>query len=319
MSNALPDTISAIDGHYQFDGRAAAYLLQEGDEAAFVDNITRFSVPSLLDALKQRGLAPEQVKYAIVTHIHLDHSGGTAELVKECPNATVLCHPRAARHIIDPSRLVASARPIYGEVAFDKLYGEIDPVSESRVRIVEDFETVTLGNRTLTFLDTPGHARHHHSIHDSQTNTIFSGDAFGTAYRQLQGGTAPFMNYVCAPPEFDPQAAIRTIERLAAFGADRIMVTHFGQAPDIQAGADQQTKALLKFEQLAKDVAATDLDGNNLEKHCVDRCLEIIQNELKSCGLDPANADVHKWSTTELNITSQGVSVLASRIRLGKY
>jgi glyoxylase-like metal-dependent hydrolase (beta-lactamase superfamily II) len=319
MPNALPDTISAIDGHYQFDGRAAAYLLQEGDEAAFIDNITRFSVPSLLDALKQRGLTPEQVKYAIVTHIHLDHSGGTAELVNQCPNATVLCHPRAARHIIDPSRLVASARPIYGEVAFDELYGEIEPVNEARVRIVEDSETVTLGNRTLTFWDTPGHARHHHSIHDSRTNTIFSGDAFGTAYRQLQGGTAPFMNYVCAPPEFDPQAAIGSIEKLAGFGAERVMVTHFGEVPDIQAGADQQIQAILKFEQLAKDVAATDLDGDVLEDYCVKRCREIIENELKRCGLDPNDADIHKWSTTELNITSQGIAVLAGRIRSGKY
>ena len=119
--------------------------------------------------------------------------------------------------------------------------------------------------------------------------------------------------------EFDPQAAIRSIEQLAALGAERIMVTHFGQAPDIQAGADQQIQALHKFENLAKSVAATDLAGEALQEHCVDRCLEIVQNELKTCGLDPANADIHKWSTTELNITSQGVAVLAGRIRMGKY
>jgi len=319
MSNALPDSISIIDGHYYFEGRAAAYLIQDGDEAAFVDNITRFSVPHLLSALEQRGLTPEQVKYAIVTHIHLDHSGGTAELMKQCPNATVLCHPRAARHIIDPSKLVASAKPIYGEEAFNKLYGEIEAVEDSKVRIVEDEETVTLGSRTLTFMDTPGHARHHHSIHDDNTNTIFSGDAFGTGYQQLQGGTAPFMNYVCAPPEFDPQAAISTIKRLAEHGADRILATHFGASPDIQACAEQQIKALNRFEQLARDTADSDLEGDALQEHCVTQVSAIINNELKACGLDPSDAEVSKWSTTELSITSQGIAALAGRMRAGKY
>ena len=315
MTTSMPDSIHSIDGHYFFEGRASAYLINDGEEAAFVDNITRFSIPYLMECLEREGLAPEQVRYAIVTHIHLDHSGGTAELLKHCPNATVLCHPRAARHIIDPSRLVASARPIYGEEEFDRLYGDIEPVDEGRVQIIEDAEVVDFGSRTLTFYDSPGHARHHHVIHDSGTNTIFAGDAFGTAYRQLQGGTKPFMNYVCAPPEFDPEAARNTIQRIVDLGADRIYTTHFGPSPDIQYGAEQQSRSLDAFEALAKSAAESDLEGDALQQYCYDGCLKIITDELEIAGLDIADEEVHKWSTTELNITSQGVAVFAQKLR----
>ena len=315
MANTIPDSIDIIDGHYFFEGRAAAYLIRDGEEAAFVDNITQFSIPYLLETLEKRGLSPEQVRYAIITHIHLDHSGGTAELVKHCPNATVLCHPRAARHIIDPTRLEQSARPIYGDEAFDKLYGTIDPVDEKRVRIMEDGDSVALGNRTLTFHDSPGHARHHHVIHDSATHSVFAGDAFGTAYAQLQHGSKPFMNYVCAPPEFDPEAAASTIQRIVDLNPEHVWTTHFGAVPDIAYGAEQQLRSVEKFAALSKRAAESDLMDEALQDYCNHECYNIIRDELSIAGLDMTNAQVYKWSTTELNVTSQGVAVLAQRIR----
>ena len=105
MTASKNESPTLIDAQYMYPGKAAVYLLLDGDEAAFVDTGTRFSVPHLLEAAADRGVAPEQVRYVIVTHIHLDHSGGTDALIDACPNATVLCHPRAARHIayFDPA------------------------------------------------------------------------------------------------------------------------------------------------------------------------------------------------------------------------
>ena len=190
-----------------------------------------------MEGLEKAGLAPEQVRYLIVTHVHLDHSGGTAELLKHCPNATVIAHPRAGRHIIDPSRLVTGARLIYGDEAFDRLYGEIEPVDADRVVTKEDGETLELGGRTLTFYDSPGHARHHFIVQDSATNSIVVGDAFGNCYPHLQRGDQAYFSYVCAPPQFNPAEARATIERIRDLEPDRIYVAHFGQSSAIQQGA----------------------------------------------------------------------------------
>ncbi len=311
----IPDSITQIDGHYIVPGRAAAYLLVDGDEAAFVDNITRFSIPYLLDGLKQQGLTPEQVRYVIVTHIHLDHSGGTAELMKHCPNATVLCHPRAGRHIVDPARLVKGATAVYGEAEFAKVYGVIEPIEEGRVRIVQDNERVALGLRTLTFLDTPGHAKHHHAILDSGTNSVFTGDAFGTCYPQLQGGTRPYFAYVCAPIDFDPQVGKASIQRIVDTGCDRIFPTHFGGTTEIREGAELLCRTLDEFDVLTTQASESDLEDDALLDYCLSGSLEIFKGELRGCGLDPDDATIFDWATKEHMITSQGIQVLAMRRR----
>ena len=315
MATAITDSITTIDGHYQYPGRAAAYLIQDGAEAAFIDNVTRFSVPYLLEALAAKGLEPAQVRYLIVTHIHLDHSGGTAELALQCPNAKIVCHPRAARHIVDPTKLVASVKSFYGDEAFDRLYGEIGPVEERRVQSVEDGETLALGGRTLTFLDTPGHARHHIAIQDSATNSMFAGDAFGLCYPGLQKGHRPYLNYVCAPPQFDPAAAKDTIRRIVETGVDRVFVTHFGQCDAVQEGAEQLIACLDLYDALVNDVAEREVEGDALHKECSERAQTIMQDQLTTCGLDPEDPAVQKWAGAEHALTSQGLALLAEQRR----
>ena len=315
MTTAIADSITTIDGHYQYPGRAAAYLIQDGAEAAFIDNVTRFSVPYLLQALADNGLQPAQVRYLIVTHIHLDHSGGTAELAIQCPNAKIISHPRAARHIIDPTKLVESAKPIYGEEEFERLYGEIGPVEENRVQTVEDGETLPLGAQTLTFLDVPGHARHHIAIQDSATNSMFAGDAFGLCYPGLQHGHRPYLNYVCAPPQFDPAAAKDTIRRIVETGVDRVFVTHFGRCDAVKQGAEQLIACLDLYDALVDNAAQTELEGDALLKECSQNALDIMQNQLRACGLDPHDPTVTKWAGAEHAITSQGLALLAERRR----
>lgn len=314
MSQSTPDSIHVVDGHYHFPERAGAYLVHSDDEAAFVDNITRFSIPLLLKTLDQQELTPEQVRYAIVTHVHLDHSGGTAELMKHCPNATVLCHPKAEPHIIDPTKLVAGARGVYGG-KFNDLYGEIEPVAAKKVRSLVDLESVELGSKTLTFYDTPGHARHHHAILDSETSMMIAGDAFGLSYRQLQHGSKQYMSYVCAPPTFEPDKARDSVKKILGANPSQIGVTHFGLVDDIQQGAEQVIRSIDKCEAVAKRGSETDLDGEALLEYCTEGCLEVINEELSISGLDTGNDDVMKWATNEHRVTCQGVAVLAGRMR----
>lgn len=317
MATTSLDSITQIDGRYNHLGRAAAYLIVDGDEAAFIDNVTRFSVPYLLAALKHSGLRAEQVRHIIVTHIHLDHSGGTAELVKHCPNATVYAHPKAARHIIDPSRLVASARPVYGAEEFNRLFGEIESVDADRVKTVEETDTLELGSRTFSFLHTHGHANHHISIFDSLTNSAFTGDAFGLSYPQLQGGSRPYVSYVCAPPQFDPVEARRSVRRIRDAGVDRVYVTHFGMVDFVQSGAEQLFTSLDRYEAVVDSAAATDLEGDALLKFCQDGALGVIELELGESGLDTEDERIMKWALSEHLITSQGIAFLAERRRKG--
>src|SRR5689334_19071829 len=121
-----------IDCQYLYPEFAAAYLVIEGQEALFIENNTAHATPLLIQALKKEGLELNQVKYLIVTHIHLDHSGGSYSLLNACPNATLLAHPRAAPHLIDPSKLIKSAKKVYGEAAFEELYGEVKPIAAER-------------------------------------------------------------------------------------------------------------------------------------------------------------------------------------------
>jgi glyoxylase-like metal-dependent hydrolase (beta-lactamase superfamily II) len=314
MSLAPPESIEIVDGHYFIPERAGAYLVHAGEEAAFIDNIIRFSIPYLLETLEKQGLKPEQVRYVIVTHVHLDHSGGTAELIKHCPNATVLCHPKAGAHIIDPSKLIAGARAVY-PTQFDDLYGEIEPIDESRVRIIEDMESVELGSRTLTFYDTPGHARHHHAILDSQTNMMIAGDAFGLRYQQLQGGSSQYMTYVCAPPTFEPNRGRESVQKILDANPDHIGVTHYGMVKDIQQGAEQVIRSIDKFEEVSKRASETDLEGDALLEYCLEYCLNVIKEELKISGLDIDDSEVMRWATHEHRVTSQGVTILAQRLR----
>ena len=314
MLARMPESITQIDGHYLYAGKAAAYLVVDGEEAAFVDTVTRFSQPGLLRALECAGLRPEQVRYIIVTHVHLDHSGGAPALAEVCPNATVLAHPRAGRHLVDPSRLIAGVRGIYGD-SFDELFGVIDPIPEDRVVTIDDGESRELGNGTLTFFNAPGHARHHFVIQDSETNTLFAGDAFGTCFPQHKRDGRLFMNYVCAPPDFDPAAAKATAQRIVETGAEQVLVAHFGVVTGVAEARDQLFEFLDEYGALVNRAAATDLEGDALEDYCEDAVIQLVNGRLAEAGLDPSDETIRFWANTELTITSKGLAFLAEKRR----
>ncbi len=307
--------IITIDSYYAGEPeRVAVFLMIEGEEAAFIDNSTVFAVPRLLEALKDHDMAPEQVRYLIVTHVHLDHSGGTAALLEHCPNATVIAHPKAARHIIDPSRLVQSVRQLFGEEWFNTHYGVIEPVDANRVRTVEDEETLAFGGRTLRFLHTRGHANHHISIIDDKTNAVFAGDSFGVAYPSLQRGRKPFIMWSSAPADFDPDEARKTIQRIAQSGIERAYLTHFGPFDAIEEGAAQLTKSVDELGALLEDAADSGLTGDELQAFCEDQLEGIVKAGLEASGVELDDAG-WRWATPDIRLNAMGLAYAAKRRR----
>ncbi len=306
--------IITIDCHYAGQPLvAAAYLMIEGDEAAFIDNNTALAVPTLLDHLAAEGLTPEQVKYLIITHVHLDHAGGTSALLKACPNAVVIAHPRAARHVIDPERLVGSARAVYGAETFDQLYGTIEPVPAERVREMEDGETLPFGERTLTFLHTRGHANHHFCIVDSASHSIFTGDAFGLHYPALQAD-GPFAFPSTSPTDFDGPLARESVKRLVALKPSCIYPTHFGPLGEIGRRGEQLLAHLEFSEALMLEAEASDCADDELEPMIKQRLDAYFDGVLEERGAgDP---DLYRdLMAMDLDLNAQGLAFVAAKRR----
>jgi len=227
--------ISAVDSVYDRKEQTAIHLVVEKGRAAIVDTGTSHAVPRVMAALEARGIAPAQVDYVILTHVHLDHAGGAGQLMARFPNARLTVHPRGARHVVDPSRLRAATVAIYGEQETRRVYGEILPVPRARVIETPEGATLRLAGRELLFLDAPGHARHHVVVRDSRTGHIFAGDTFGISYRELDQDGRQYSFPTTSPSQFDPPQLHRSIDRMLSLGPEAIYVAHFGRLTNLTA------------------------------------------------------------------------------------
>lgn len=231
---ALDHGIHVIDTGFHRPMFDASFLIVEDGRAAFVDTGTNHALPRLLGALEALGLAPEAVEHVIPTHVHLDHAGGVGLLMTHLPAAQVWVHPRGARHLIDPSALVAGATAVYGADEMERSYGRIVGVPAERVRETADGLTITLAGRPLAFLDTPGHARHHHCIWDERSRGFFTGDTFGLSYREFDTAQGAWLMPTTTPVQFEPEALRRSVQRLLAAEPQWMYLTHFGRVGEVQ-------------------------------------------------------------------------------------
>jgi glyoxylase-like metal-dependent hydrolase (beta-lactamase superfamily II) len=208
-------------------GITAAYLV-DGPSPALVETGARTSAPVLIAALAAAGIGPDDLAWIVLTHVHLDHCGGTGLAARAFPRARIVVHRRGARHLVAPERLVAASALVYGERA--PIYGGLDPVAEERVLAVEDGHRVPLGGgRELVMVEALGHARHHMAVLDEATGSLLAGDALGVAFQG--SGLYPAV----PPPDFDLAATRTTLARLAALRPERVCLAHFGPVPDPQA------------------------------------------------------------------------------------
>ncbi|MBI4559710.1 MAG: MBL fold metallo-hydrolase [Candidatus Hydrogenedentes bacterium] len=313
--NPGSDSVITIDCHYYQPERAAAFLVVEDGRAAFVDNNTVFAAPLMLKALRDRGLQPEQVEYLIVTHVHLDHAGGTSALLKQCPNATVLTHPRAARHLINPSRLIESSKQVYGEEAYNRIYGVIEPADERRVRSMDDGEQVTFGGRTLTFLHTRGHANHHLVIHDTGSNAVFTGDSFGISYPAVHRGRRRYITCSCTPTEFDAAEARISAQKIVATGAERAYLTHYGVYAPLSEGAALLLQSIDQMEEILQEAVGVPKHGEDLIEH-IEQRIRVATEEMitKQCGVALTESD-RPWLEYDTHLNAMGLAYLAEKAK----
>ncbi len=192
-----------------WDRVTAGYLI-EGDAPVLVETGSQSSVPALLAHLDRLGLGPNDLAGVVVTHIHLDHAGGVGDVARAFPKATVYVHPKGARHLADPTKLVDSAARVYGPL-LDSLYGRLDPTPAERIHVLEDGEEIRVStNRFLTAIDSPGHAKHHLGLHDNWSGTLFVGDAVGV--KLPDGGV---LRPSTPPPDFDLDLALQSLGKFA--------------------------------------------------------------------------------------------------------
>lgn len=231
---------------------ACCYLVERGADVAIVEAGTSQGVPRLLAELAQRGIARERVRYLIVTHVHLDHAGGAGALLRELPAATLLVHPRGARHMTDPAKLIAGATAVYGAAAMAEKYGEILAAPTERTRAVEDGESLPFGDSTLQFIDSPGHARHHFSIWDPVSQGFFTGDTFGLSYREFDDEQGPWLIPTTTPVQFEPEAWEATLDRYLSFAPQRMYLTHYGAVGEVPRLAAGLRAGIRRYADLAR-------------------------------------------------------------------
>ena len=303
--------IHTIDTAFQRDHFDAAYLIVEEGRGAFVDCGTNHSVPHLLSAVQRAGITPADIDLLIVTHVHLDHAGGAGLLMQQLPNATLIVHPRAAPHLIDPEKLIAGATAVYGEEEMQRSYGTLHPVPETRVRIVADGETVMLAGRALECIDTPGHARHHHCIWDARSRSWFTGDTFGLSYRELDGPQGAFILPTTTPVQFEPEALKASIARMAARGPEAMYLTHYGRVGDVPRLAQSL------YEQIDAMVAIADSCDGRADRHrCLTAGLAALYLERAHAQQVPlADEEVERILAMDIELNAQGLGVWLDRGR----
>lgn len=294
--------IHLIDGFdWGLPERTGTYVIQE-EQLTLVETGPSPSVPYIRSGLQQLGYSLEQVKYIILTHIHLDHAGGAGLLLQECPNATIVLHPKAARHLVDPSRLIAGARAVYGE-QFDSLFDPILPVPEERLLIRADGEKLTIGpDCTLEFLDSPGHANHHFSIYDPVSNGMFTGDTAGVYYSWLKREGIDFFLPSTSPNQFNPEAMLASIARYRERALDRLYFGHFGMSEQVEEAFQQVSEWLPVFVEEGEKVWAEGLGQDEL----CDRLVAKVADYLKKFGI----GDEHSIFTIiklDLNVCAMGI------------
>ena len=265
----LGDEVFAIDTKMAgYRGITSSYLIRS-ERPCVVEVGTAGSAPVLRDALHSLGVAPQDLATVVVTHIHLDHAGGAGEIARMFPRAEIVVHERGARHLADPSRLMASARMVWGD-RLEVLFGEMAPTEATRIRAVDTGDVIDLGaGRTLTAHYSPGHAKHHIGLVDSVTGDLYVGDAAGM-YTPYTGDLRP----ATPPPDFDLEAALASLRLFGDIKPQRLMFSHFGAVDEVEPTLARSVEELRLWVETVQQSHSADGDLDHAVALVRERVLE---------------------------------------------
>jgi glyoxylase-like metal-dependent hydrolase (beta-lactamase superfamily II) len=301
--------ITAIDADYVRPRLAAAHLVIDSGRAAFIDTGTSLSVPNLLAALTAKNVDPADVDWVLTTHIHLDHAGGAGALMQALPNARGAVHPRGARHLAEPSKLIAGSIAVYGEERYHELYGDIVPIAESRMLVPEDGARITLGSREFELIHTPGHALHHYCVVDRGHDLVFSGDTFGISYRDFDVGGREFIMPTTTPVHFDPEALCHSVDRLMSYRPKAIYLTHYSEVRDLDRLAGEMKDRVRAFADLGRRYA----DAPDRSGKLRNGMYAMLSGWLDEHGFPRDDAKRHYLLDDDVELNCQGIEVWLDR------
>lgn len=266
-----------------YEGITAGYLIRS-ERPCLVETGAGNSASVVRDSLAAAGIGPADLATVVVTHIHLDHAGGVGDIAEAFPNAEVVVHEKGARHLADPTRLMRSARMVWGS-ALDSLFGDLKPTDAVRIRAVEDIGVVDLGGgRRLESHYSPGHARHHVGLLDSVTGDLYVGDAAGV-YIPETADVRP----ATPPPDFDLDSALASLDRFQALRPSRLLFSHYGPVDAAAETLDRSAEELRLWVELVTEAYDQRMDLD----HAVAMVRERTDARYKALapGADPAVAE----------------------------
>src|SRR6516162_1288516 len=278
-----------------YDGITAGYLIRS-DRPCLVETGTAPSAPVVRDALTRLGIGADDLATVVVTHIHLDHAGGAGDIAAMYPGAQIVVHQRGARHLADPSRLMASARAVYGD-ALGHFFGVLAPVPADRIVALDDTGTVDLGGgRRLDSYYSPGHAKHHVGLLDSGSGDLYTGDAAGV-YIPETADVRP----ATPPPDFDLETALGSLRKFAALEPTRLLFSHYGPVSEVAEMLDRSAEELQVWVEQTRQAHAAGLD--------LDHAVAMLRDRTNARyaalrpGADPGLATrFERISSTALNV-----------------
>jgi glyoxylase-like metal-dependent hydrolase (beta-lactamase superfamily II) len=310
------DGITAVDTHYlraQFD---ASHVIVQDGRAAFIDTGTTHSVPHLLAALDQLGVARDAVDYVFLTHVHLDHAGGAGELMRQLPNARAVIHPRGAQHMIDPAKLITASIAVYGEENYRRLYGDLIPIPAARVVAAEEGQRFALAGRALECIHTPGHAMHHQCIVDREHAVAFTGDTFGLSYREFDVDGRALVIPTTTPTQFDPEQLVASIRRIAALSPRALYLTHYSRVTDIPRLAAELERQLGVIVAATRAAAAASGDDRaECKRRIVAAMSELWLSTARDHGVKISEAGILSMLELDLELNADGLLAWLERAK----
>jgi glyoxylase-like metal-dependent hydrolase (beta-lactamase superfamily II) len=304
-----------VSGLYEMDSLylgwqafAACYILEKDGEIAIIETNTNHAVPMLLRSLECLDFDKEQVRYVIVTHVHLDHAGGAGKLISLLPRARLVVHPRGVRHMADPERLISSVKQVYGEKKYRELYGDILAVPEERLWVATDQDTLELGQGQLQILETPGHAKHHFVVFDLESKSLFSGDAFGIGYPRFQANGYQWIFPSTAPVQFDPERAKKSFKTIMDLKPERILLTHYGSLENMEAAHHQLNDWIDYMVERARLRVKPDQDIDILAAQLADDFWSHADSNLKQVRGQGLSEKDREFLKLDIDLNAQGVA-----------